>query len=64
MPLTLKSKTRRKETDYGAKAVKLGERRYIVCINHQEAEKDAADRAAMVAALERGSVRNFVCGRP
>jgi hypothetical protein len=53
VPLTLKSKTRRKETDYGAKAVKLGERRYIVCINHQEAEKDAADRAAMVAALER-----------
>jgi hypothetical protein len=53
VPLTLKSKTRRKETDYGAKAVRLGERRYIVCINHQEAEKDAADRATMVAALER-----------
>jgi Transposase DDE domain len=53
VPLTLESRTRRKETDYGAKAVKLGDRRYIVCINHQEAEKDAADRAAMVAALER-----------
>ena len=28
-------------------------RRYIVCRNHQEAAKDAADRAAIVAALER-----------
>ncbi|MGA7453079.1 MAG: hypothetical protein WBW73_17975, partial [Rhodoplanes sp.] len=27
--------------------------RYIVCRNHQEAEKDAADRTAIVAALER-----------
>ena len=31
----------------------LAGRRYIVCRNHQEAEKDAADRAAIVAALER-----------
>src|SRR5271169_599352 len=53
VPLTLKSKTRRKESDYGAKAVTLGARRYIVCINHREAERDAADRVAMVAALER-----------
>src|SRR6516164_5481388 len=43
----------RKESDYGAKAVMLGGRRYIVCINHQEAQKDAADRAALVAALEQ-----------
>ena len=27
--------------------------RYIVCINHQQAEKDAADRAAILASLER-----------
>jgi len=27
--------------------------RYIVCINHQEAAKDAADRTAILAALER-----------
>jgi len=53
VPLTIRSKTRRKETDYGAKAVMLGGRRYIVCINHQEAAKDAADRAALVADLER-----------
>jgi hypothetical protein len=31
----------------------LAGRRYIVCRNHQEAVKDAADRAAVVAALER-----------
>ena len=31
----------------------LAGRRYIVCRTHQEAEKDAADRAAIVAALER-----------
>ena len=31
----------------------LAGRRYIVCRNHQEAEKDAADRASIVAALQR-----------
>jgi hypothetical protein len=31
----------------------LAGRRYIVCRNYQEAEKDAADRAAILAALER-----------
>jgi hypothetical protein len=44
---------RRKETDYDAKAVTLAGRRYIVCRNHQEAEKDAADRSSILAALER-----------
>ena len=44
---------RAKQADYEAKAVLLAGRRYIVCRNHQEAEKDAADRAAIVAALER-----------
>src|SRR3974390_957484 len=44
---------RRKEIDYEAKTVELAGRRYIVCRNHQEAAKDAADRAAIVAALER-----------
>ena len=44
---------RAKQEDYEAKAVLLAGRRYIVCRNHQEAEKDAADRAAIVAALER-----------
>jgi len=51
IPLTITK--RRKESDYGAKAVMLGSQRYIVCRNHQEAEKDAADRAAILAALER-----------
>ena len=40
-------------TDYSAKAVTLAGARYIVCINHQQAAKDAADRAAILAALER-----------
>jgi hypothetical protein len=31
----------------------LAGRRYIVCRNHQEAEKDAADRASIVAALDK-----------
>jgi hypothetical protein len=44
---------RGKEIDYEAKAVMLAGRRYIVCRNHQEAAKDAADRASIVAALER-----------
>ena len=40
---------RGKQIDYEAKAVTLAGRRYIVCRNHQEAEKDAADRASIVA---------------
>jgi hypothetical protein len=44
---------RGKQIDYEAKAVALPGRRYIVCRNHQEAEKDAADRASILAALER-----------
>ena len=51
VPLAVKK--RGKEIDYQAKTVTLAGRRYIVCRNHQEAEKDAADRAAIVAALER-----------
>jgi len=51
MPLALSKRGR--EIDYEAKTVKLAGRRYIVCRNHQEAEKDAADRASIVAALER-----------
>jgi hypothetical protein len=51
VPLTLKK--RGKEADYEAKTVTLAGRRYIVCRNHQEAEKDAADRASIVTALER-----------
>jgi hypothetical protein len=44
---------RGKQVDYEAKAVTLAGRRYIVCRNHQEAEKDAADRVSILAALER-----------
>ena len=55
VPLTMTK--RGKETDYEAKTVKLAGRRYIVCRNHQEAVKDAADRASIVAALERQLAR-------
>ena len=51
VPLVMKK--RGKETDYDAKAVTLAGRRYIVCRNYQEAEKDAADRTSILAALER-----------
>jgi len=41
------------EIDYEAKAVMLAGRRYIVCRNLDQMEKDAAGRASIVAALER-----------
>ena len=44
---------RKKEIDYKAKAVTLAGRRYIVCRNHEQMRKDAADRAAILAALEQ-----------
>ena len=51
VPLVIDKRGR--DTEYGAKAVTLGGARYIVCINHQEAAKDAAERTAILAALER-----------
>src|SRR5664279_4508013 len=46
--------TRRgKSVEYEAKAVTLAGRRYIVCRNREEMKKDAAARAAILAALER-----------
>jgi transposase len=44
---------RKKEVDYEAKAVALAGRRYIVCRNHDQMRKDAAARAAILAALEK-----------
>ena len=43
----------RDEVDYEAKAVKLAGRRYVVCRNLDQMKKDAADRAAIIAALEK-----------
>ena len=43
----------RREVDYEAKAVTLAGRRYIVCRNLDEMKKDAANRATIVASLER-----------
>jgi transposase len=54
VPLVMKK--RGKEIDYEAKTVMLAGRRYIVCRNRQEAEKDAADRASIVAALEHFAI--------
>jgi transposase len=51
VPFTIEK--RHKHTDYGAKAVTLDGQRYIVCINHQEAAKDAAERQSIVQNLER-----------
>jgi hypothetical protein len=44
---------RGKDIDYEAKAVTLAGRRYIVCRNQAEMKKDAAARAAILAALAR-----------
>ncbi len=44
---------RNKDIEYEAKAVALAGRRYIVCRNRDEMRKDAAARAAILAALER-----------
>jgi Transposase DDE domain len=51
VPLTIEKRGR--PVDYEAKAVKLDGARYIVCRNHQEAETDAAERAAILKSLER-----------
>lgn len=44
---------RDKDTDDGAKAVEVAGTRYIVCLNHEQARKDAADRALIVESLQR-----------
>jgi hypothetical protein len=51
VPLTIAG--RDKQVDYGAKAVEVAGTRYIVCLNHEQARKDAADRASIVESLER-----------
>jgi hypothetical protein len=39
------------------KEVEVGGRRYVVCFNEEQARKDAADRAAIVAGLEKQLAR-------
>jgi len=46
-------RARGEETQLWIKEVKVEQRRYIVCRNEAEAEKDAADRRAIVAALDQ-----------
>ena len=55
VPLTITK--RGHEIDYEAKAVTVGGRRYILCRNHQEAERDAAARRAILANLGRQLAR-------
>jgi hypothetical protein len=51
VPLTITK--RGHEIDYEAKLVTVGERRYILCRNHQEAARDREARQAILANLER-----------
>ncbi len=51
IPLVLTK--RNKDVEYEAKAMTLAGLRYIVCRNRDEMKKDAAARAAILAALER-----------
>src|SRR5215207_7708672 len=55
VPLTITK--RGHQTDYEAKAVTVGGQRYILCRNHQEAARDAAERNAILANLERQLAR-------
>ena len=55
VPLTIAKRGR--EIDYEAKAVTVSDARYILCRNHQEAERDAAARQAILANLERQLAR-------
>jgi hypothetical protein len=55
VPLTIT--WRGHEIDYEATAVTVGGQRYILCRNHQEAERDAAARVAILASLERQLAR-------
>jgi hypothetical protein len=52
VPLVIPRQGRR-DTELEAKAVTLGKRRYVVCRNLAEVEKDAADREAIVTHLRR-----------
>lgn len=51
VPLTITK--RGHEIAYEAKAVTVGDARYLVCRNHQEAARDGAAREAILANLER-----------
>ena len=55
VPLTIAKRGR--EIDYEVKAVTVGDARYILCRNHQEAARDAAARQAILANLERQLAR-------
>ena len=45
------------ETELAIKETTIAGRRYVICRNEEEAQKDAAARAELVAGLERGLTR-------
>lgn len=49
------------------KAVRVGERRYVICVNEEEASKDAASREAIVAhlreTLEKKGAKSLIANR-
>lgn len=53
VPRTRKQRGQRPPSPLKVKEVQIEDRRYVVCVNEVQAKKDAADRQAIVAALER-----------
>jgi len=53
VPRTAKRRGQRAPSPLKVKDVDIDGRRYLVCVNESQAKKDAADRQAIVAALER-----------
>ena len=53
VPRTAKRRGQRAPSPLKVKDVDIDGRRYVVCVNESQAKKDAADRQAIVAALER-----------
>jgi hypothetical protein len=51
--ITPERQTAKDPSPLKVKAVNLGERRYIVCLNEEQRRKDAADRKAIVAHLRK-----------
>ena len=46
-------KTSKDPSPLKVKEVRMDDRRYVVCLNEEQARKDAADRAAIITALEK-----------
>lgn len=53
VPRQRKERGKRAPSPLKVKDIEIDGRRYVVCVNEDQAKKDAADRQAIVAALER-----------